>query len=500
MTTIEGLYEVAARHPQEIVMSFSRGRCTYGELLKGMEQYASALIGKGIRPGDRVVLRMRNDIEAVLMLLGCMRIGAIVVPLNTRLSPHELRALLGRLKPSLYAGEEDQSHDLSRVEPEILPWTARYWRGRRMADESGRRWEDLLCNDGGRLPPEYPDPRAPAALLATSGTTAEPKFVTHTALNLAYALEANERARVEDDGRPVMLSGTPLSHVSGFVTTLLAVRFRRKLCLVPQFDPQACLAAIEAERCSWFLGAPFMFSAMLAAQRAHPRDLSSLRYCLAAGDVLRPELAREVLQTLGVELKSVWGATEVMGSVVPASAGSVGRGAPGARIRLVDDRGREVGSGETGEFQVQGPNLAIGYWQAPGRIDSASPDGWFATGDLMRLGPEGELWFGGRKKELIICGGVNISPLEVEAVLLSHPAVVEAGATGAADPELGEVVVAAVQLRDTASQDAIESILELTRERLTDYKVPVRLQAVAQLPRNTQGKIDRRALSKLMTA
>jgi acyl-coenzyme A synthetase/AMP-(fatty) acid ligase len=335
-------------------------------------------------------------------------------------------------------------------------------------------------------------------LLTTSGTTAQPKFVTHTPLNLAYALEAYEPVRADDDVRPVMLSGTPLSHVSGFINTLLALRFRRKLCLIPQFDPQACLAAIEAGRCSWFLGAPFMFSGMLAAQRAHPRDLTSLRYCLAAGDVLRPELAHEVQQTLGVELKSVWGATEVMGSVVPASAGSVGRPAPGARIRLVDDRGREVGGGETGEFQVQGPNLTVGYWQAPGRIDSPSPGGWFATGDLMRRGSEGDLWFEGRKKDLIICGGVNISPLEVEAVLLSHPEVIEAGATGAAHPELGEVVVAAVRLRDTASPDAIQGILELTRARLADYKVPARLRTVSQLPRNPQGKIDRRALSKLM--
>jgi long-chain acyl-CoA synthetase len=393
----------------------------------------------------------------------------------------------------LYAGEEDQSNDLSQLEPEILPLKNRYWRGR-------RGWEDLLRNGTSEALPDYPDPRAPAALLATSGTTAQPKFVTHTPLSLAYALTANEPVRAADDVRPVMLSGTPLSHVSGFIITLLALRSGRKLCLIPQFDPHACLAAIEAERCSWFLGAPFMFSGMLAAQRAHPRDLSSLRYCLAAGDVLRSELAREVLQTFGVELKSVWGATEVMGSVVPASAGSVGRPAPGARIRLVDDRGREVGSGETGEFQVQGPNLAIGYWQGPGKIDSASFAGWFATGDLMRLGPQGDLWFEGRKKDLIICGGVNISPLEVEAALLSHPAVVEAGAAGAADVELGEVVVAAVRLRDTASPNAIQEIQALMRERLADYKVPVRLQTVSQLPRNPQGKLDRRALSKLIAA
>jgi long-chain acyl-CoA synthetase len=443
---------------------------------------------------------MRNHIEAVLMILGCMRIGAIVVPLNMHLSPHELREMLGRLRPSLYAGEEDQSKDLSQVEPEILPWKNRYWRGRRMSDERGARWEDLLRSDSGELPPEYPDPRAPSVLLATSGTTAQPKFVTHTPLNLAHASEAYEPLRANDDVRLVMLSGTPLSHASGFMTALLALRFRRKLCLIPQFDPQACVAAIEAERCSWFLGAPFMFSGMLAAQRAHPRDLSSLRFCVAAGDVLRLELAREVQQTFGVELQSLWGATEVLGSLLLGSAGRVGRPAAGARIRLVDDRGREVGNGETGEFQVQGPNLTLGYWQGPGGIDSASSGGWFPTGDLMRLGPEGDLWFEGRKKELIIRGGVNISPLEVEAVLLSHPAVLEAGATGSADPELGEVVVAAVRLRDTASPDTIEDILELTRARLADYKVPVRLQTVSQLPRNPQGKIDRRALSKLIAA
>jgi acyl-coenzyme A synthetase/AMP-(fatty) acid ligase len=500
MSMIESLYETLDQNPQDVAVLFSCGRYTYGDLLKGMERYASSLISVGIRPADRVVVRMRNHIEAVLLLLGCMRIGAIAVPLNTRLSAHELCKLLGRLKPSLYAGEDDQSNDLSQLTPEILPGKARYWLGRRVSDEFGARWEDFLQDDSGELLPEYPNPQAPAALLATSGTTAEPKFVAHTPLSLAHVLEAYEPVGAEVGARPIMLSATPLSHVSGFVTALLALRFGRTLRLIPQFDPQECLAAIEADRCSWFLGAPFMFTAMSAAQRAQMRNLSSLRFCFAVGDVLRPELAGEILQTFGVEPKSLWGATEVMGSVVPWSAGSVGRPAPGAQVRLVDERGYQVRSGETGEFQVQGPNLTIGYWQAPGKIDAVASAGWFATGDLMRFGPEGQLWFEGRKKELIICGGVNISPLEVEAVLLLHPSVIEAGVTGVAHPELGEVVVAAVRLRDAASPNAIEDVLELTRQRLADYKVPVRLRTVAQLPRNPQGKIDRRALSKLMAA
>jgi long-chain acyl-CoA synthetase len=278
----------------------------------------------------------------------------------------------------------------------------------------------------------------------------------------------------------------------------MALRFHRKLLLTPQLDPQACMAMIEAERCTMFLSAPFMFIGMLEAQRTRPRDLSSLRFCLAAGDVLRPELAREFRQTFGVELGSVWGMTEVMGCVVSGSPGSVGRPVPEVRIRLVDERGQEVRSGVVGEVQVKSPRLCLGYWQAPGRIDSPLRDGWFPTGDLMRVGPEGDLWFEGRKKDLIIYDGTNISPLEVEAVLLSHPAVLEAGATGSAHAELGEVVVAAVQLRDTASPNAMEDILALARERLADYKVPVRLQKLAQLPRNIQGKIDRRALHKLM--
>jgi long-chain acyl-CoA synthetase len=267
---------------------------------------------------------------------------------------------------------------------------------------------------------------------------------------------------------------------------------------MPQFDAAACLDAIESDRCNWLVGAPFMFSEMVAAQQARPRDLGSLKFCVAAGDSPRPKLAQEVLAAFGVELKSIWAATEVMGSVLVGSAGSVGYAAPGALLRLVDGLGCEVRNGDIGELQVKGRNLTIGYWDAPGRINPACREGWFATGDLMRFGPGGELFFEGRSKDVIICGGTNISPLEVEAVLLSHPAVMEAGVCGADHPALGQVVVAAVRLGKTEGGAAIGDILELARERLADYKVPQRIEVLSKFPRNALGKMDRRAFQQLM--
>jgi acyl-CoA synthetase (AMP-forming)/AMP-acid ligase II len=455
-------------------------------------------MSKGVRPSDRVVIRMSNVIEAVLMCLACLRIGAIAVPLSTRQKGAELSALLRRLKPSLYAGEEQQAEEVAAVPPSVLPPGARYFLGRQHTDDHGARWADFFVEVENDQLPRHLNKNAVAVLLTTSGTTAEPKFVAHTLSSLAHAVENYALCRADGDANPIMLTGTPLSHASGSLVILMALRFGRRVRLLPAFEAEDCLNAIAADCCSWFLGAPYMFAQLVAAQRARPRDLSSLRFCVAAGDVCPAELSSQVLEIFGVELRSLWGATEVMGSVLQGPAGSVGRRAPGAQMRLVDEQGAPVSLGDAGELQVRGPNLSIGYWLAPGEIDPARSDGWFATGDLMRQGPTDELWFVGRKKDLIVRGGINISPLEVEAVLLSHPWVVEAGVAGATDALWGEVVVAGVRLSHLAGANALEDVLRMTRDRLADYKVPERLKLVSELPRNSLGKIDRRALCRLL--
>jgi acyl-coenzyme A synthetase/AMP-(fatty) acid ligase len=270
------------------------------------------------------------------------------------------------------------------------------------------------------------------------------------------------------------------------------------VALFERFDAQAVLDGIEQHGCSWQIGLPFMFAAMLEGQRLRRRNVETLRFCCSAGDVCPPPLQREFGVEFGVPLRSTWGATEAIGSITYGlQPGPVSRVAPGAQVRLVDDDGATVSRGEVGELLLRGPNVSVGYWGGPDVIEGAPKDGWFQTGDLMRQDARGSLWFMGRKKDIIIRGGSNISPVEVEAVLISHPAVRDAAVVGIPDDILGQRVVGFVQLEHDASPEIVNDILDAARAQLADYKMPERLQVVSSIPRNAIGKIDRKALLAL---
>jgi acyl-CoA synthetase (AMP-forming)/AMP-acid ligase II len=277
------------------------------------------------------------------------------------------------------------------------------------------------------------------------------------------------------------------------------MNFGAATVLVERFDADAVLDQIELHRCTWMLGLPFMHDALLERQQKRPRKVSSLRHCICGGDVCPIQLQVQFEAAFGAPLRNVWAATEVIGSHRHGlQPGPVSRIAPGAEIRLVDDEGREVPRGKIGEFLVRGPYVTVGYWVGPDRIDPATSDGWYHSGDLMRQGEGDELWFVGRKKDIIIRGGSNISPVEVERVLLSHPLVNDAAVFGVPDPVLGQRVAAVVQLSSGVDDAALGDILSDTKQQLADYKVPELLLAVNAVPRNPLGKVDRRAAATAM--
>jgi acyl-CoA synthetase (AMP-forming)/AMP-acid ligase II len=218
-------------------------------------------------------------------------------------------------------------------------------------------------------------------------------------------------------------------------------------------------------------------------------------------DICPIQLQVDFEATFGAPLRNVWGATEAFGPLRPGlQPGPVSRIAPGAQVRLVDDEGREAPRGEVGEFLVRGQCVTVGYWVGPDRIEDATRDGWYLSGDLMRQGEGDELWFVGRKKDIIIRGGSNISPADVERVLLSHPLVQDAAVFGVPDPVLGQRVAAVVQLSSGAGNPALGAILKDTKLQLADYKAPERLWAVDAVPRNPLGKVDRRPAAAAATA
>ena len=507
MTPMNALFHRATTRPTGTAFIFDGVVWTYHDLLTGAEQLSRAFVARGVRPGDRVVLHMPNTPEMAVALYACFRIGAIACPTNLRFKTAELREIFQRLQPALYLGDEQLYSYVEAIEPEILAAEKRFVIGASSAYRHAKPWSALLTDSvsAGPLPPDSGKDR-PAVLLTTSGTTGQPKFVIHTSATLSAAADTFPHNNL-DVGQTV-LNVCPMVHVVGLFTCLASVTCGAPMVMVERFDPDAVLNQIELHGCTWMLGLPFMYAALLERQRKRPRRVSSLRYCTCAGDVCPIQLQVDFEAAFGAPLRNIWGATEVIGSLRPGSRpGAVSRIAPGAEIRLVDDEGREALRGEVGEFLVRGPYVTVGYWGGPDRIDDATDDGWYHSGDLMRQGEGDELWFVGRKKDIIIRGGSNISPVEVERVLLSHPLVRDAAVFGVPDPVLGQRVAAVVQLSSGAGGGvklgsilALGAIMKDIKRQLADYKAPERLWAVDAVPRNPLGKVDRRAAAAVATA
>jgi long-chain acyl-CoA synthetase len=493
MTPTETLYYRKRTDREKVAFFKDREIWTYERLATEVERLACGLIKSGLRQGDRVALHMANLPELVIAYHACFRVGAIAAPLNIRFKTAELRPLLQRLRPMLYIGQAALYAQVASIDSSILPSNSRFVVDGSVSDPRVKAWTRLFTETNGKPLRVARDVDAPAVLLTTSGTTGQPKFVTHTLATLSKAAESF--AHWDLDGDQIAALACPMVHGSGLFTMLACIRFAAPFVLCERFDPDALLDAIERHRCTWILGLPFMFVELLHHQQARARNVDSLRTCLAGGDVCPPQLQDQFPWFFGIPLRSSWVSTEACGSLTYGlQLGPVSRIVPGAQVRLVDDNQVPVPRGEVGELVVRGPHVTIGYWAAPGRITDAPKEGWFHTGDLMRLDETGDLWFVSRKKQLIIRGGSKISPVEIERVLMAHPAVRDAAVVGVPDADLGQRVVGFVQLADSAQSVDLDGILAFATERLADYKVPQTLKIVDKIPRNTLGKIDRQLL------
>jgi long-chain acyl-CoA synthetase len=342
----------------------------------------------------------------------------------------------------------------------------------------------------------------PAAILYTSGTTARPKGVTHSHDSLRQcAIATNALGFSEDD---VSLNFVPLAHASGLMVMLIpAIMLGAETALVRAFEPTEVLRTLARRRCTATFGLPAMLQALCREQSENPVDVSSLRMCGAGGDSVSVSLQREFNEIFGVVIQEGIGMTELVPTCCNrpdrVRQGSVGEPADGIAVRILHESGDEVAPGEIGEMVVRGAAIMLGYWNNQEATSSTIRDGWLYTGDLARKDEHGYIWFAGRKKEVIIRGGSNVSPQEVEEILLKHPAVFQSGVVGMPDPELGESVVAFVSLRDGAACGESE-LIEFSREYLSEHKVPGVVHFIDVLPLGPTGKVSRRTLKETLQA
>jgi acyl-CoA synthetase (AMP-forming)/AMP-acid ligase II len=407
----------------------------------------------------------------------------------------ELAPILRRLRPALYLGEMSLYDNVAAVDASILALDKRFVVNGTFEEDGIQPWEALFDAPGNESLSTPPGSYKPSVLITTSGTTGQPKFVVHTPATLAESTDLLVKTwGLSDDD--IMIEPLPLAHMSGLMTLLSFVHFGAPFVLLESFDADLVLDTIERHRCTWLIGFPAQFAAMLGSQLARPRNLKSLRICLTGADVCPIDLQERVTVTFGAPLYNVWGATEVVGSLTfGLQPGPVVRITKGARIRLIDEKGADVGDGEVGELLIRGGNVFDGYWNDPKATGESLRAGWYHTGDLMRRGERDELWFVSRKKDIIIRGGTNISPVEVEeALVASHPTVREAAVVGIPDAVLGQRVFGFVKLADGTKDTVVSEILRNVASRLASYKVPESLEVLDELPRNALSKVDRNAL------
>ena len=457
---------------------------------RAANRMAHALRRLGVVPGDRVAVMLPNCPEVLQAYAAIWKAGAVAVPLLFLLAPDEVRRVLG--------------HSGARVlltAPE-LAFKAEGWDGRRVlvGGESAEApaLEALVAAE----PDAFPTvPRAPddlAVILYTAGTTGQPKGVALSHRNL-LANARSVAALYELDRERWALATLPLAHSYGLGLTNASAILGTRAVLLRWFTPEGVLAAIERYRVQQMSGVPTMFVALLHHPEADRYDTSSMRLWGSGAAPLPVEIVEPFEKKFGGRLLEGYGLTEAA-PVVSAHRlsgerrlGSVGQPVPGVEVRIVDDDDRPLPTGEVGEVCVRGDNVMVGYYRMPEETAGVLRGGWLHTGDMGRLDAEGFLYIVERKKDLIIRGGFNIYPREVEDVLYAHPAVAEAAVVGRPDPVMGEAVTAFVVLRPGAEATA-EGLIGFCQERLARFKCPTEVRFVPSLPKSPVGKVLRKAL------
>ena len=473
------LIEHAQRQPAKPAVITDAGSMTYGELEQAVDCMARYLLDRGFQPGERAAIHWQNSIEFVVLMLGAWRAGLIVVPINPRLKAAEIAYVL-----------EHSGARLCFSEPALAPLV-----------NGIEVITTLPALTGSGEPMPDVDPDAPAMIMYTSGTTARPKGVVHTQRTLLENARTAILCAICSGERPLAIS--QMAHVAALVCVYLPGLIQgASAVLLRMFDSGAALDAIERHKCTYTFGLPMFLQLMAEEQAEHPRDVSSLKEIFAGGDCVPIALQRRIQEQFHVGVQEGYGMTEVA-PITGNQRGAVRHGSIGlplnSAIRLIDSRGCDVEPGEVGELVVRSEGNCIGYWNDPEATAQLFEGGWLHTGDLASRDGEGYLWFQGRLKQIIIRGGSNISPQEVEEALYQHPAVLEAGVVGLPDPMFAEVPVAFVSLRQGPDVPE-DQLIAHAGTLLADYKVPARIFFMDELPKGLTGKVDRRRLRDVLLA
>jgi malonyl-CoA/methylmalonyl-CoA synthetase len=459
---------------------------SYGQLFDGAERLAARLVAVGLAPGDRVAVQVDKTIEAVQLYIGTVLAGGVFLPLNTAYTAAEVAYFLSDATPAIVVCDPDRKDEITPLAGQASVFTL---------DASG---QGTLTDDVPEVADFVPVPRGAddlAAILYTSGTTGRSKGAMLSHDNLASNSQTlQEYWRFTRDD--VLIHALPIFHTHGlFVATNVALLAGAATVFLAKFDANAILDAMP--QATALMGVPTFYTRLLEDPRLNKETVSNMRLFISGSAPLLVDTHEQWQARTGHRILERYGMTETnMNTSNPYNgerrAGTVGFPLPGVALRIMD-AGTEVAQGEIGTIEVRGPNVFKGYWQMPEKTaEELRPDGWFITGDLGQIDQDGYVSIVGRGKDLIITGGFNVYPKEIESLIDDIPGVLESAVIGVPHPDFGEAVIAIVVKQEETL--ALEDITAVTGTKLARFKQPKKLIFVPELPRNTMGKVQKKAL------
>lgn len=488
----------AERFPNKVFLFFKEQEVTYRQLDERTERIAENLARFKIRPGERVALFLPNIPEFLFAFFGALKLGAVAVPINTQLKGEEAAYILQNSESrvlittrTLYLVIAPKRSELPMLEQIFLV-------GERGGE--GKVFSSLYVAGGSPLQTDL-QPNDPAALIYTSGTTGLPKGVILTHRNYLFDVaQFVQPTQMTEQDR--FLCILPLFHVNGQVVTTLGPLFAGgSMVLMERFSPKDFFITLERFRTTAFSGVPTIYAILLHAEEAKEHDLSSLRFCVCGAAPMPVDLFQKFEERFHAFILEGYGLSEgtCVSSVNPLGGrrkiGSIGLPLPNQEMKIFNDRDQERPAGEVGEIVVRGENVMAGYFKNPAATEEALRGGWLHTGDLGYRDDEGYFFIVGRKKEMIIRGGENIYPKEIEERLYRHPDILEAAVIGLPDPVWGEEVTAFIILKPGASSTA-ETIVSYCLEHLARFKCPKEVIFMESFPKTATGKIQKGRLKE----
>ena len=481
--------------PQDTILKDGPLTLSNEEFYQRVLGEVSYLRSRGVRSGDRVAVMLYNSSLFLELFFACAHVGAILVPLNYRLAGAELKYLIEDSGSSFLILDE-----VFREKAEPVGQDSEF---KVFVNQDNRNtlYSPLgsFESSGGVMPEESVSMDTPLLIMYTSGTTGRPKGATLSHGNILWNSIMHLR---EGFFKEKCLANAPFFHVAGLnISALQTLYCRGSLVIEKSFNPSSTLELIEKERITCMFAAPTMMDMLARDPLFETVDFSSVRYIIA-GSAPVPVMLIERFHERGVKIRQAYGLTEASpaGCILHdehalAKQGSCGKEMFHLEIRMVDENGKDVQVGDVGEVIIKGPNVMLGYWKNPEATRETIRDGWLWTGDMGKKDEDGFIYIVDRKKDLIISGGENISPAEVESVLIEHADVAQVAVIGVPDEKWGEVPIAFV-VTEPGKTPSSEEFIKFCQPRIAKYKIPAAFQFASELPRNAMGKVNKSLLKE----